>query len=332
MKRHGGLFDKITETQNLYLAAKRAFRGKKFKQTAAPFYFNLENEILKIQRRLNDESYHPSPYRIFKIYEPKERNICCAEFRDRVVHHAIINILEPIFERRLIDDTYACRVGKGTYMALKRSQHLVRRYNYYLKGDIKKYFESIDHQALKVLMRKVFKDKRLINLLDKIISHQPPYTEAGKGLPIGNLTSQHLANVYLGELDLFVKHKLKVKGYIRYMDDFILFSDDKKELGIFLERMRAFLFDTLNLELKEKVVRISPVSEGLPFLGYRVFRGLIRLQRTRLVRFRRKIVKLEKRCIKGKIKREDLTNSVRSMVAHISNGNTRNLRKAVFFR
>lgn len=171
MKRYGGLFDKIIETQNLYLAAKKAFHGKKFKQTAVFFYFNLENEILEIQRRLSDGSYHPSPY---KIYEPKERNICCAKFKDRAVHHAIMNILEPVFERRLISDTYACRIGKGTHMALKKSQHLVRKYTYYLKGDIRKYFESIDHQSLKILIRKVFKDKKLINLLDKIISHQPP--------------------------------------------------------------------------------------------------------------------------------------------------------------
>ena len=332
MKRHGGLFDKIIETRNLYLAAKKAFRGKKFKQTTAPFYFNLENEILTIQRRLSDRSYHPSSYKIFKIYEPKERNICCAKFQDRVVHHAIMNILEPVFERRLINETYACRTGKGTHRALKKSQHLVRKYNYYLKADIKKYFESIDHQSLKGLIRKIFKDKKLISLLDKIISHQPPYTETGKGLPIGNLTSQHLANVYLGELDLFIKHKLKGKGYIRYMDDFILFSNDKEELNVFLGRIRTFLSDTLNLELKERIVRISPVSEGLPFLGYRVFRRLIRLQRANLVRFRRKIVKLKKKCVKGKIEQEDLMNSVRSVVAHISHGNTRNLRSTVFFR
>lgn len=332
MKRYGNLFDKIIEIQNLYMAAKKSFCGKKFKYSAAPFYFNLENEILKMQRRLDDESYYPSPYKVFKIFEPKERRICCAEFYDRVVHHAIMNVLEPIFEKRLINETYACRVGKGTHVALKKSQYLVRKYNYYLKCDIRKCFESIDHQALKSLLRRIFKDKKLINLLDKIISHQPPYTEAGKGLPIGNLTSQHLANIYLGEMDLFIKHKLKCKGYIRYMDDFILFSNNKKELGVFLTEIRKFLNGMLKLELKEKVVRVSPVSEGLPFLGYRVFRGLIRLQRTNLVRFRRKIVKLEKSYRKGKITEEDLTDSMRSVIAHISHGNTKNLRSTVFFR
>ncbi|MYE07393.1 MAG: RNA-directed DNA polymerase, partial [Oligoflexia bacterium] len=162
--------------------------------------------------------------------------------------------------------------------------------------------------------------------------HQPPYTKTGKGLPIGNLTSQHLANLYLGELDLFVKHKLKGKGYIRYMDDFILFSNNKAALGLFLERIRMFLSNTLDLKLKEKVVWISPVSEGLPFLGYRVFRGLMRLQRANLVRFRRKIVKMEKKYMKGKIRNEDLVNSIRSVVAYMSHGNTRNLRNKVFFR
>ena len=332
MKRHSNLFDKIIETQNLYLSAKKAFRGKKFKRTTMPFYFNLENEILDIQRSLNEGSYQALPYKVFKIYEPKERNICCAEFKDRVVHHAIMNVLEPVFERRLIGDTYACRVGKGTYKALKKSQGLLRKYNYYLKADIKKYFESIDHHLLKILMRKIFKDKRLISLLDVIISRQPPYTETGKGLPIGNLTSQHLANVYLGELDLFIKHELKVKAYIRYMDDFILFSNDKKELNVFLKKIRDFLFESLQLELKEKAVRISPVSEGLAFLGYRVFRGLIRLQRAKLVRFRRNIIKLEEKRIQDKIREEDLINSVRSVIAHVSHGNTRNLRNKVFFR
>ena len=331
MKRHGHLFDKIVETQNLYLAARKSFRGKKFKYTAAPFYFNLENEIVRIQHQLQDGSYRPLPYKVFKIYEPKERNICCAEFHDRVVHHGIMNVLEPVFEKRLIDATYACRAGKGTHVALKKSQSLVRKYAYYLKCDIKKYFESIDHQALKLLLRRIFKDKKLIELLDTIITHRPPYTEPGRGLPIGNLTSQHLANLYLGELDLFVKHQLRCKGYVRYMDDFILFADRKQDLRDALKKLRNYLTDQLKLELKEKIVRIAPVSEGLPFLGYRVFKGVIRLQRANLTRFRKKVTKLEGRYLKGKIEQEDLINGVRSVVAHISHANTKNLRNAVFF-
>ena len=332
MKRQGNLFERVVDTQNLYLAVKKSFRGKKFKQTAAYFYFNLENKLLKMKRALLAESYHPSAYKIFTIYEPKERKICCAELYDRVIHHAIINILEPMFERRLIYETYACREGKGTHAALKKSQQLVRKYKYYLKCDIAKCFESIDHSVLKALLRKVIKDKRLLQLLDTIIIHQPPYTQEGKGVPIGNLTSQHFANIYLGELDLFIKHQLRCQGYIRYMDDFILFLNDKADLRCHLEKTRCFLSSELKFNLKEKVVRIAPVSEGLPFLGYRVFRGITRLQRANLVRFRKKITRLEKRFLRQKIEQEDLTNSMRSVIAHISHGNTGNLRKAVFFR
>ena len=332
MKRHRHLFEQIVDLGNIYLAAKKSFRGKKFKHTAAHFYFNFENEVLNIQKQLIDGSYQPKPYRVFKIYEPKERNICSADFCDRVVHHAIMNILWPLFERRLINETYACREGKGVHSAIKKSQNLVRKYNFYLKCDVKKYFESIDHVLLKSILERVIKDKKLQKLLDTIIAHQPPYTQEGKGLPIGNLTSQHFANIYLGENDLFIKHKLRCKGYIRYMDDFILFSNDKNLLWKHLERIRGYLSSKLNLELKERLVRIAPVSEGLPFLGHRVFRRTMRLQRANMVRFRRKIKDLEEKFLKKKIVQEDLINSVRSCVAHVSHGNTRNLRNALFFR
>ena len=238
----------------------------------------------------------------------------------------------PISRQRLISETYACRLGKGTHLALKKAQSLVRRYDYYLKCDVAQYFESIDHFVLKSILSKIIKDKKLTSLVDRIIAHQPPYTQKGKGLPIGNLTSQYFANIYLGELDLFIKHQCRCKGYIRYMDDFILFSNDKGELRSHLERIRYYLSMELKLHLKERIVRIAPVSEGLPFLGYRIFRGLIRLQRANLVRFKRGIVKREKEFLKGKIEQEDLINSVRSVVSHISHGNTKNLRNTMFMR
>ncbi len=330
MKTYNHLFEKIVTTENLYQAANKALKGKKYKQTTAPFYFDLENEVFKIQKTLIEQTYKPQNYRIFKIFEPKERKICCAEFRDRVVHHAIMNQLGPIFEKRLIYDTYACREGKGVHIALNKARKFVKKYDYYLKCDIKKYFESIDHQVLMGIINKIFRDKKLISLLSVIIFHRPPYTQKGKGLPIGNLTSQHLANLYLGELDLYIKHQLKCQGYVRYMDDFILFSNNKNELRNFLEAIRVYTENVLELKLKEKIVRISPVTEGLPFLGYRIFRGTTRLQRPNLVRFRRKVSKLEKRYRKGKITQDDLINSVRSVVSHISHGDTKELRKSLF--
>ena len=330
MRRHGNLFGKIVDVDNLHLAAKKSLRGKRFKPSAASFYFHLENEILAMARCLDDESYAPTPYRVFRIHEPKERLICCAGFFDRVVHHGVINVLEPIFERRLIHGTYACRSGKGVHAALKKSREMVKRYDYWLKCDIRKYFDSIDHGILLGLLGRLFKDKKLLRLLEKIVSHQTPHTPAGRGLPIGNLTSQHFANIYLGELDLFVKHGLKCKGYIRYMDDFILFSDDKKILKDHLERMGIFLGEGLNLALKSKAIRLAPSGEGLPFLGHRVFRGTIRMRRENLVRFRRKVVRMERDCLAGKMGERDLADSVRSVIAHVSQGNTLNLRKRFF--
>lgn len=182
-----------------------------------------------------------------------------------------------------------------------------------------------------MILRKIIKCNKSLDLIDKIIDHQPPYIQLGKGLPIGNLTSQHLANIYLGELDLFIKHRLRCRGYLRYMDDFILFAEDKGKLREYLTEVRSYLSDELKLKLKEKIVCIAPVSEGLPFLGLRVFRGMTRLQRANLVRFRKKVAQLEKNFLKGIIGPEDLANSMGSMIAHISHGDTRNLRNAVFF-
>ena len=325
MRRQGNLFDKIVETDNLHFAAKKALRGKRFKRTAGGFYFGLENEILRMGMELENESYIPMANKTFKIFEPKERLVSCAEFYDRVVHHAIINILEPIFERRMIHDTYACRKGRGTLAALEKSKRLVVRYAYCLKCDIRKYFESVDHGVLKRLMGELFRDKKLLRLLDKIIFHGSGDKSSRKGLPIGNLTSQHFANVYMGELDSFVKRQLGCKGYLRYMDDFMLFSDSKRELGIYLEKIKWFLSDVLKLRLKEKVVGIFPTGEGVPFLGFRVFPRLVRLQRNNLLRFRRKIARME-----GGMRPEDRDNSVRSVIAHVSQGNTMNMRRKFF--
>lgn len=292
----------------------------------------MENELIEIQSTLINGSYHPKPYTMFKIYEPKERNISSAAFRDRVVHHSIINILEPIFERRHIHDSYACRVGKGTHVALKRAQKMVRTYSYFLKCDIRKFFESIDHAVLIEMLQSLIKDEKLMKLLIRIIEHQPSYTMKGKGLPIGNLTSQHFANYYMGFLDSFAKRKLGSRGYVRYMDDFILFSNDKKELGNNLEKINEFVTEKLKMNLKEKITQIAPVTEGLPFLGHRIHRNLIRIQRPNLVRFRKKIHKMKRLYAVGEMKEEDLINSVRSMIAHASHGNTKELRRSIIFR
>lgn len=330
MKRYGHLFEEVVSFENLYGAALKACRGKKEKASVASFYFHLENEIILLQEELLSGSYRPQAYRQFEIREPKVREICSSVFRDRVVHHAICNVMEPIFEKRLIQGTYACREEKGAHLAIKRLQGFSRQKPYFLKCDIRKYFQSIDHQLLKDLLRRVVKDKRLLSLMDLITDHEVPGNESGKGIPIGNLTSQHFANFYLGELDHFLKERHRLKTYVRYMDDFICLGNDKRSLHILLQEIRAFVQSRLRLSLKEKVTRIAPVSEGIPFLGFRVFPQFIRLQRPNLMRLRKKVKLREWQFSKGFIGEEDLIRSVRSMVAHVSHANSTQLRRKEF--
>lgn len=219
MRRQGNLFEQIVTFENLILASKKALRGKRSKHTASRYFFHLEKAAIILQEELVSEAYKPRPYHQFLIYEPKVRNISSSDFRDRIVHHAICRIIEPSFERRLIYDSHACRVGKGSHKALERCQGFVKKYEYFLKCDIRKYFESVNHALLKNLLKRLFKDEKLLRLLEVIIDHVPESYEPGRGIPIGNLTSQHFANLYLGELDHFLKDRLRVKGYLRYMDD-----------------------------------------------------------------------------------------------------------------
>ena len=326
------LFERIVTFENLLLAAKKAYKGKKDKYQVARFYFNLEKEIILLREELLTKTYKPLGYSIFKIYEPKERNICSADFRDRVIHHAIINIIGEKIEKRLIYDTYACRKNKGTHKAIERVQNFSEKYKYFLKCDIRKYFESIDCYIMINILIKMFPNNvDLLSLVISIVNHRPSYVEEGKGLPIGNLTSQHFANLYLGELDHYIKDKIGIKGYVRYMDDFIVFYNDKKELQKLLIVIERFCNDKLKLELKSSVTKIAPVSEGIPFLGHRIFPNLVRIRRENLVRSKRKIKKRETDYLNGNITEEVFVNSVKSILAHISHGNTLKLRRKMFY-
>ena len=189
MKRTGCLFGQVCTFEALATSALTTAKGKKAKPQVALFLWNLENEVIRLEAELAGKTYHPQPYRTFKIFDPKERMICAAAFRDRVVHHAVCRVLEPIFERALIDDTYACRKNKGPLSAIKRAQAFCRRYTYFVKLDVRKFFDSVDHAVLKGQLRRKVKDPELLWLLDVFIDHPVPWTQPGKGIPIGNLTS-----------------------------------------------------------------------------------------------------------------------------------------------
>ena len=210
MKKYGYLFEKVTTFENLYAAARKAFHGKRANSTVARFYFNLENEIIQLREELLDKSYQPRPYGTFEIREPKVRQICSSHFRDRVVHHAICNILDPIVDKQLIFDTYACRTGKGNHAAIKRVRYFVTKANYFLKCDIRKYFPSIDHVILKQQLRNIIKDQRLLALLGTIVDHQVPGNPFGRGASHRKSNKPYFANLYLSPLDHFLKRTTKV--------------------------------------------------------------------------------------------------------------------------
>ncbi len=332
MKRHGYLFDRVCSFETLITAALDAAKGKKRKPRVAEFLRNLENEVIELERELLSRSYQPGPYHTFMIHDPKERMICAADFRDRVVHHAVCRVLDPIFEKSFIFDTYACRKEKGTHRAVRRARSFSRRYDYFLKLDIYKFFDSVDHVVLKKMLRKRVKDKDLLWLLDVFIHHPVPWTGAGKGIPIGNLTSQNFAIFYLSGLDHFIKEYLRIEGYIRYMDDLVLFAEEKGTLRDAEKRIEAYLREKLRLEIKSGSSLLAPVRQGLPFLGFRIFPGVIRISRQGWRRFRRKIQQRETMFIRGEIDRETWDRSAASLIGHLMQANIRNLRQSFFQR
>jgi RNA-directed DNA polymerase len=313
MKSFGGLFAKIVSFENLEAAADRAARGKRHRPAVAYFLERRDEELRKLQDELVTRSYQPRPYTQFSINDPKPRLISCADFRDRVVHHAVCSILSPFIERRLIHDTYACRKGKGSHLAVLRGLNYSRKHPYFLKTDIHKYFNSIDHLILIAILEKLFRESSIRELLKKIILHPLPGQNDGRGLPIGNLTSQWFANLYLDRLDHWIKEQWRISGYVRYMDDFVLWCDDKHRLFMILAELQDYLEHTLDLSLNWDHTLIAPVSEGLSFLGYRIFPNFLRQQPTRLRRRRRLLKRRENEYLSGKISESKLTECIRAV-------------------
>lgn len=329
MKRVGRLFEKVVDFHALCSAGRRAARGKGRSQSASAFLFNLEGEVLALQRELLAGTYRPRPYRTFHISDPKPRTISAADFRDRVAHHALCAALEPRFERAVIFDSYACRTGKGSRAAAARAQEFARRHGYFLKLDIRKFFETVDHALLEEGLRRVVGAPRVLALADTIIAHGSPGSAPGKGLPIGNLTSQHFANNYLCPLDHFVKEFLRVPGYIRYMDDFLLFSNSKLFLRDVHDHVREFLRRNLMLELKDEATVLAPVSEGIPFLGLRLWPRLVRLDGPGKRRLIRALRQGRRGLASGRLTEEEIAPSLRSCFAHAAQADSLGLRRAL---
>lgn len=309
MKRYGHLFENFTSFSNLLSAFKKARKGAVGKQETQQFSFYLERELFSLQEELITGQYMPAPYRYFQIYDPKQRTISVAAFRDRVVHHALINVLEPIYERCFIYDSYATRKGKGTHTAINRAQFFLRQSPWFFKTDIDKYFDSIRHDKLLALITRKIKDPQLLAVAEAIIRNGGA---SGVGLPIGNLTSQFFANVYLNPFDHFVKQELSVRHYLRYMDDFVLFADNRRQLKLWRGEINNYLHKQLHLSLKPKASFINQAPNGLTFLGRRVFPRVVRLARPNGQRMLRRMGAKERAFRKGEINEDTFIQSMNS--------------------
>jgi retron-type reverse transcriptase len=346
MKTYKNLYGRISAYPRLYFAWRKARRGKRYTPSAANFEQRVDAELLQLHRELTSETYQPGEYVHFVVHEPKRRLISAAPFRDRVVHHALIRVLEPIYERKFIYDSYANRKNKGTHKALDRCTRYMRRFKYVLPCDIQQFFPAIDHEILKAILAKTIACPATLRLCTKIIDsgagvltseYQMRYfpqddlfaANRPRGLPIGNLTSQFWANVYLNELDQFVKHTLRCTGYERYVDDFLLFADDKKTLHDWRQRIIEFL-QTLRLTLHETRAQPKPVRQGIPFLGFTVYPSHRRLKRSKGIAYQRHLKTLWRRYQRGEITRATGRASVMAWLGHVRHGTTRSLRQAFF--
>ncbi len=344
MKRYGNLWSQIVSFENLLNAARKAEKGKRYRENVLKFNDNIEYELLKLQQELSHQIYSPGEYKTFEIVEPKKRMISAAPYRDRVVHHALCNVIMPIFEKTFIHDSYANRIGFGTHRALRRFTGFLRNSRYILQCDIQKYFPSIDHEILKQKIRRKIKCQKTLWLIDTIIDHSNPQEptpfyfenddlltpiQRRKGLPVGNLTSQFFANIYLNDLDHFIKEVLKIKQYVRYVDDFALFSNDKTFLKMARQQVEKYL-TTVRLKIHPIKSQLFRTQIGATFLGFRILQDKIRLKSESLRRAKHRLKQIQQNLAQGKITQEKAQQCVQSWVAHAEHANTWQLRKKLF--
>lgn len=325
MKRVGYLKSLICDYDNLLSAYYKASKGKQSKHSVIEYSNSLHENLSILLKRLQSGTQQIGRYRYFKIYDPKERLICAASFEERIVHHAIMNICKDVFERQLIYDTFATREGKGVYSAIDRARYGMHRFHWVAKLDVRKYFDSISHEILSAKLRRLFKDKWLLDLLNQIIESYE--TTEGCGVPIGNLTSQYFANYYLSALDHYIKEKLKIPVYVRYMDDMLLFSDSKDSLKIVLSKVENYVSNSLNLTLKQPVIASTQV--GVSFLGYKLNKTTIKLNGRSKRRFKTKMRSYSLRYEQGEWTELEYQRHLFPLLAYVQKAYTKRLRSNV---
>lgn len=323
------MYEQISSFENLFIAANEAKKNKARKLPIMRYFANLEENLINTHNHLIWQSYRPKPHRKFFVYEPKKRLISAPPFDDRVVHHAIHRVIEPIIDKRFIFDSYACRKGKGTHAGADRAQKFIRIVKrnhgrvYALKADISKYFDSIDHSVLKSIISthlSCLKTKQLLGLIIDSAETQA----RGTGIPIGNLTSQLFANMYLNELDQFVKHELRERFYIRYMDDFVIIHHDKAHLQRLRCVIERWLWQVLKLKANHKT-QVFPVStssgRSLDFLGYRIYATHRLLRKCTAKKFKHKVKRLRTLYASGKVSNKHVASVLASYSGCIKHAN-----------
>lgn len=342
MKTYNRRYEQLISIDNLANAYWKARKRKSSSPVVREFDKHWQLHIVTLFKELKNFSYTPRPLKTFVLRDPKTRRICVSDFRDRVVHHALVNVLQPVFEPRFIHDSYASRHGKGSLLAIKRFDVFMRKVTrngtcvlgarnenavcaFALKADIKHYFETVDHQILLNIISRYVRDTCIIWLVTKILCHYHSGTH-GKGMPLGNWTSQFFANVYLNELDQFVKHKLRAKYYIRYVDDFVILHKSKTVLQDYEKRIKEFL-QLLHLELHPTKCQILPLSKGIGLLGFKVFYHHKTVRKRNVRKILNRLEELFDSYELGRTASSTVFDIVQGWHAYAMHGNTYKLRK-----
>lgn len=323
-KKVGHIFEQIVDLDNLRLAYNKAAKGKRGQKRVQRIAADLDNYLLEIQQSLVNHTFTTAPYHTKIVYEPKRRTIYVLPFYpDRIVQHALMNIMEPYFERWFFDHSLACRKGKGIHMGSRMTMHYVKHNAYCLKGDFSKFYPSVNHVILKSMLRHKIKDPDVLWLLDDIIDS----IEGSTNVPIGNYVSQWFGNFYLNCFDTYCYEVLKVRSYVRYCDDFVIFSNNKEELKVYRDKLMAFVHDEIAMCFSK--LDLFPVTRGVDFLGYRHFPEKILLRKSTAIRIKRRLCLLRTRLLCHTVSRERAIGVLASTKGWLKHAYTFNLCKSL---
>jgi len=327
MKRANHLLSAIVDPDNLRLAFWKARKGKSYAQEVQRYQADLESNVLLLHQQIMSGHVEVGDYRYFKVFDPKERQICASAFREQVLHHALMNVCHPFFERAQVEYSFASRPGKGVHAALHAAQGFTRQYRYFLKLDVRKFFDSIHHVVLKTQLDRMFKEEKLLLIFAQIIDSYA--VQPNRGVPIGNLSSQYFANHYLSSLDHFIKEKLCISAYVRYMDDMVLWHDERSVLKECQQMIEIYVEEQLSCALKPTLLNYA--SAGLPFVGYVLRPYNTRLSQRSRKRFVQKMQNIEHKHYSGKWSEAQCQRHALPLIAFTQHANAKAFREKIIF-